>query len=85
MKMWAWIHKISSPKTAYRLAKRCQPWLMLMTLLAMGYGLIAGLLFAPADYQQGDVFRIMYLHVPAAIGSLAVYLVMYSTNSLNNE
>jgi len=37
---------------------------------------VDGLLFAPADYQQGDAFRIMYLHVPAAIWSLGVYMMM---------
>ncbi len=74
--MWAWIHKAASPKTTYRWAKNLQPWFAACCLLLLAYGLLDGLLFAPADYQQGDAFRIMYLHVPAAIWSLGVYLVM---------
>lgn len=74
--MWSWIHKASSPKTCYRWAKNMQPYLVFCCLAVLGYALIDGLLFAPADYQQGDAFRIMYLHVPAAICSMGIYLVM---------
>ncbi len=74
--MWLWIHRAASPKTCYRWAKNIQPWLGLCCLLALAYGLVDGLLFAPADYQQGNIFRIMYLHVPAAIWSLGIYVVM---------
>ncbi len=38
--------------------------------------MIDGLFFAPADYQQGDAFRIMYVHVPAAFISLGIYSFM---------
>ena len=46
------------------------------TLLLFGIGLSWGLAFAPPDYQQGDGFRIMYVHVPAAAFSMAVYVAM---------
>ena len=39
-------------------------------------GLIGGLVLAPADYQQGDSFRIIYIHVPAAWMSLFIYTFM---------
>ena len=39
-------------------------------------GLIGGLVLAPPDYQQGDGFRIIYVHAPAAWLSLMVYVVM---------
>jgi heme exporter protein C len=42
----------------------------------MLYGLYGGLVLAPADYQQGDSFRIIYIHVPAAWMSLFIYVVM---------
>jgi len=74
--MFAWMHKATSPKTAYRWAERCQPWLMVGCLLTFFYALVDGLLFAPPDYQQGNAFRIMYLHVPAAIWSLLIYIIM---------
>lgn len=74
--MWTWIHQTISPRNSYRIAKVCQPWVGSIALLLFFYGLFAGLLQAPADYQQGDVFRIMYIHVPAAIWSLTIYVVM---------
>ncbi|MCH9769392.1 MAG: heme ABC transporter permease [Gammaproteobacteria bacterium] len=74
--MWSIIHKAGSPRTCYRWAKAWQPWIMAACLLALVYGLFAGLLLAPADYQQGDAYRIIFLHVPCAICSLAIYMVM---------
>lgn len=44
--------------------------------MLLGYGLIGGLLLAPADYYQGDAFRIIYVHVPCAFLSLFVYSAM---------
>ena len=40
------------------------------------YGLYGGLIQAPTDYQQGESFRILYLHVPAAWMSLLAYVIM---------
>ena len=74
--MWQWIHKAGSAQICYRWSRAWQPWLMAACLIALIYGLIGGLYLAPPDYQQGDVFRIMYLHVPNAILSLMVYVVM---------
>jgi heme exporter protein C len=48
-------------------------WLAAITLIA---GSIWGLLYAPADYQQGDSFRIIYYHVPTAIWSMGAYTSM---------
>src|SRR6202789_3853306 len=58
------------------------PWLFGAAALAIGYGLIAGLGFAPPDYQQGDAFRIIYVHVPAAIMSVTVYTVMAAASAV---
>jgi len=68
--------KIISPKVAYRWCCILQPWVMVLCLCLFLYGLLGGLLMAPADYQQGNAYRMMFLHVPVAIMSLAVYLVM---------
>ncbi len=68
--------KLSTPKYFYQLAARISPWVFLLAAAFMLYGFVDGLLFAPADYQQGNVYRIMYLHVPAAMLSLAGYAVM---------
>ena len=74
--MWTWFHRLASPPTFYRLADRYSPWLAVLSLLLIGYGLVGGLWLAPPDYQQGDAFRIIYVHVPAAWLSLSGYVAM---------
>jgi heme exporter protein C len=71
-----WLTKLSTPKNFYEFAGRLIPWLGIMCLGLMLYGLIGGLIFAPADYQQGDAFRIIYVHVPCAFLSMMVYSIM---------
>jgi len=70
------LHRISSPPRFYRLASRWIPWLGWSSLVFMIVGAVWGLGFAPADYQQGNAFRIMYIHVPSAWLSLFIYTVM---------
>ena len=74
--MWKWLHPYAKPEQAYRLAGRLLPWFAVISLLAFIIGTVWGLAFAPADYQQGDSFRIIYLHVPAAILSMGAYSTM---------
>ena len=52
------------------------PWLLGGAALCIGYGLVDGLVFAPPDYQQGDAFRIIYVHAPSAWLSLSAYTLM---------
>ncbi|HEY3808437.1 MAG TPA: heme ABC transporter permease CcmC [Steroidobacteraceae bacterium] len=73
---WVWFHKFGSPPHFYRLATRLTPWFGWPALLLGMAGLYGGLVLAPPDYQQGDGFRIIYIHAPAAWLSLMVYLVM---------
>ena len=58
--MWKWLHPYAKPEQAYRLAGRLLPWFAVISLLAFIIGTVWGLAFAPADYQQGDSFRIIY-------------------------
>ncbi|MEL6300384.1 MAG: heme ABC transporter permease CcmC [Pseudomonadota bacterium] len=74
--MWTWFHKLASPPHFYRLAGLWMPWFLGLSVLLMVGGLYGGLVLAPADYQQGDAFRIIYVHVPAAYLSLLAYMVM---------
>lgn len=69
-------YKLTSPKVFYQFAQYCYPWCLVISLCLFCYGLIGGLILAPADYQQGDAFRIIYVHVPSAFLSLLVYIVM---------
>ncbi len=52
------------------------PWFAVATLALLSCGLVWGLAFAPADYQQGNSFRIIYIHVPAAILAQSCYILM---------
>ncbi|KGQ29088.1 heme ABC transporter permease [Gallibacterium anatis] len=74
--MWKWLHPYAKPETQYRICQRLIPFLGIASLLVLMVAMIWGLAFAPADYQQGNSFRIMYIHVPAAIWSMGIYASM---------
>ena len=74
--MWKWFHQLASPPHFYRIAPVFSAWLLLPGLALIAYGAYAGLFLAPADYQQGDAFRIIYVHVPAAYLSMMAYMIM---------
>lgn len=76
--MWHKITSLVSPKIFMQFTNKLLPWLMALFLLTLGYGLVGGLVLAPADYQQGEGFRIIYVHVPAAFLSLMIYGIMAS-------
>lgn len=73
---WTWFHRLASPPHVYRLAERLTPWFAWSSALLILAGLYGGLVLAPPDYQQGDGFRIIYVHAPSAWMSLMVYTVM---------
>jgi heme exporter protein C len=66
----------SSPQTFYPLAGTLQPWFTALALLLCAAGLYIGFFVAPTDAQQGDAYRIIFIHVPAAWMSMFLYLVM---------
>jgi heme exporter protein C len=74
--MYLWLHKFGSPPHFYRIAGKWMPWLVAMFFLLLIPGLYGGLVLAPPDYQQGESYRIIFIHVPAAWMSLFIYLVM---------
>lgn len=74
--MYKWFHKLGSPPTFYRWSGLWLPWLGVICFILFVTGMYGGLVLAPADYQQSDSFRIMYMHVPAAWMSMFVYVVM---------
>ena len=71
-----WFHKFGSPPTFYRLSRLLCPWLFAAACLIGAVGLYAGLVLAPADYQQSDAYRIIFIHVPCAWMSLFAYIFM---------
>ncbi|WP_317929258.1 heme ABC transporter permease [Halioxenophilus sp. WMMB6] len=73
---WTWFHQLGSPKWFYQKTEAWLPWLAVATLVLITWGSIWGLAFAPMDAKQGNSYRIIYIHVPAAFLSLAGYYVM---------
>ncbi|QIM68055.1 heme ABC transporter permease [Basfia succiniciproducens] len=71
--MWKWLHPYAKPETQYKLCGKFIPFFAVIALLLLAVACVWGLAFAPADYQQGNSFRIMYVHVPSAIWSMGVY------------
>jgi len=68
--------KYSAPTAFYPLAGRLIPWFSVMAVALMGVGLYMGFFVAPTDFQQGESYRIIFVHVPAAWMSMFLYVVM---------
>ena len=73
---FTWFHKLASPPHAYRISSRLLPWFAWPAGILLAVGLCGGLILAPADYLQGDAFRIVYVHAPGAWLSMSVYATM---------
>ncbi len=69
-------YKYSSPQTFYPLAGRLAPWFGSAAALVALYGLYISFFVAPTDFQQGEAYRIIFIHVPAAWLSMFLYLMM---------
>jgi heme exporter protein C len=67
---------MASPPHFYAAATRWTPWFGWLALIIIVICTYGGLVLAPADYQQGDGFRIIYFHVPSAWMSLFIYVNM---------
>ncbi|MBK8769899.1 MAG: heme ABC transporter permease [Rhizobiales bacterium] len=70
------IEFLANPNVFMRLARIIMPWAWCAAILCLAAGLYLGLFTSPADYQQGETVRIMYVHVPAAWMALFVYVLM---------
>ena len=82
MKLPAIVHKFSSPRNFYVMSGRLIPWFGWSCLLLTLVGLYYGLVLAPPDYQQGESYRIMFVHVPAAWMSMFIYMVMATSGAV---
>ena len=70
------MHKFASPANFQRLSTRLLPWIGAFCTLTLIFGLYLALFASPADYQQGESVRIMYVHVPAAWMATMIYAAM---------
>ena len=71
-----WFHRWGSPPWFYRTANRLLPWLTALAVSLLAVGTVWGIAFTPEDFRQGNSFRIIYIHVPAAFLALAGYYLM---------
>jgi len=78
--MKTFFHRLGSPPFVYHMAGVSLPWLSLVCMVLMIYGVVGGLFLAPPDMEQGDAFRIIYVHVPAAFLSLFIYTLMFASS-----
>ena len=78
-----WLIEMGSPPLFYKWSTKILPWLFISAILILGIGLIWGLLFAPTDYKQGDVYRILYIHVPSAILGQSIFMFMAFCGFIN--
>lgn len=74
--VWKSLQQLAQPPRLYALCNRLIPLFALTSVVVLLVGWSWGFGFAPADYQQGQGYRIIYLHVPAAAGSMAIYATM---------
>ena len=74
--MWQWFYKLGSPRHFYDMTTAFLPWLYGITFFLLIVGLVWGLGFAPPDYQMGDNYRIIYIHVPSASIAIGGYVMM---------
>ena len=77
-----WLHKLASPPHFFGVAGKLRRWLLWPSLACIAVGAYGGLVVAPADYQQGEAFRIIYVHVPSAYLSMMVYMVMAAASAI---
>lgn len=74
--MWKWLHPYAKAEVQYHLCGKFSPYFGWLSLFILTLSLVLGLAFAPPDYQQGDSYRIMFIHVPTAICSMGIYATM---------
>ncbi len=71
-----WFHKWSSPKWFYEMSRPWSFWLGILAIALISIALVWGLAFSPMERVQGNSYRIIFLHVPAAFLSQAIYMTI---------
>ncbi|HEU0200598.1 MAG TPA: cytochrome c biogenesis protein CcsA, partial [Burkholderiaceae bacterium] len=70
------LFRFAAPAVFYPLAGRLAPWFAALAALLAVAGLYVGFFVAPTDFQQGEVYRVIFIHVPAAWMAMFLYVVM---------
>jgi len=70
------LFRYAAPNMFYPLAGKLAPWFMAVAVVLTVVGLYMGFFVAPTDAVQGEVYRVIFIHVPAAWMSMFIYLIM---------
>ncbi len=76
------MQKFANPTRFLSIQKAVQPWVTVAAVILLAVGLYLSLVRAPADYQQGETVRIMFVHVPAAWMALFIYTFMAAASAV---
>src|SRR3546814_17166557 len=79
------MYRLANPTRFLRIANALLPWLAAAAVLLLATGLWLALFRSPADYQQGETVRIMYVHVPAAWLAMAGYSALALASAARSE
>ncbi len=78
-----WFIAMGSPPLFYRWSSKIVVWLGILALFTLILGLYWGVFLAPIDFKQGDVYRILYIHVPSAILGESIFIFMAICGFIN--
>ncbi|MFT4614730.1 MAG: heme exporter protein C [Bacteroidia bacterium] len=81
--MWSLFHKFGSPPWLYGISGTILRYLVPLTVILLVLGGVWGLLYTSPDFRQGNSYRILYIHVPAAVVALAGYYVMAAAGAVS--
>ncbi|MCP4044168.1 MAG: cytochrome c biogenesis protein CcsA [Gammaproteobacteria bacterium] len=79
MRIPHFLHKFSSPRYFYEISGSLVPWLMALFVTFLTVGLYIGMAIAPTHSEQGESYRIIFMHVPSASNSMMVYVMIASS------
>lgn len=74
------IWEYANPKKFMQTSSWALPWVAAAAVLCLGTGLIWGFFFTPEDYKQGSTVKVIYIHVPAAMMAINVWVMMLVTS-----
>ena len=78
-----WFIEMGSPPLFYKWYSKILPWLSIVSILILGVVLYWGMFYAPTDYKQGDVYRILFIHVTSAILGQSIFMFMAICGFIN--
>lgn len=74
--------EMANPKKFMDLSGVVLPWIWVVCGLLVAVGLYLAIFVAPADYQQGETVRMMFIHVPSATMSMMIYMFMAGASAV---